>query len=253
MSEQSSDRVQFDFSDCRVLVTGGSSGIGHGIASAFAAAKADVLITGRRAKASEYDVDLSAFRYQQLEMTDSKGITALADGLDGLDILVNNAGLNLPGGQNEYIPEVFEEVVAINLFGSYRMVAACKEKLSASHLEGGASVINLASMSSFFAVPIVPGYGAAKAAIVQMTKNLAVAWVGDGIRVNAVAPGLIESNMTAGMKGVEVLEKPQMERTPMGRWGTPQDIAPAVLFLSSPAARFITGQTLPVDGGYSVS
>lgn len=255
MSERSSDsdRVRFDFSDCRVLVTGGSSGIGHGIASAFADAGADVLITGRRAKASEYDLDLSGFDYQQLEMTDGDGIAALADGLEGLDILVNNAGANLPGGRNEYIPGVFEEVVAINLFGSYRMVAACKEKLAASQLDGGASVINLASMSSYFAVPIVPGYGAAKAAIVQMTKNLAVAWVRDGIRVNAIAPGLIESNMTAAMKGVEVLEKPQMDRTPMGRWGTPKDIAPAVLFLSSPAARFITGQTLPVDGGYSVS
>ncbi|MCP4036894.1 MAG: SDR family oxidoreductase [bacterium] len=253
MSSGSTERVRFDFSGCRVLVTGGSSGIGHGIARAFAHAGAHVAITGRREKASEYDLDLSGFDYFPLEMTDGVAIEALAGRLGSLDILVNNAGANLPGGKNEYIPEVFEEVVSINLFGAYRMAAACKGMLVASTLEGGASVINLASMSSYFAVPMVPGYGAAKAAVVQMTKNLAVAWVSDGIRVNAVAPGLIESNMTAVMKGVEALEKPQMDRTPMGRWGTPQDIAPAVLFLSSSAASFITGQTLPVDGGFSVS
>jgi len=133
------------------------------------------------------------------------------------------------------------------------MAAACKEKLAASGLDGGASVLNLASMSAFFAVPLVPGYGAAKAAVVQMTKNLAVAWARDGIRVNCVAPGLIETRMTAVMKGIEALEKPQIDRTPQGRWGTPEDVAPAALFLTSPAARFITGQTLNVDGGYSVA
>jgi NAD(P)-dependent dehydrogenase (short-subunit alcohol dehydrogenase family) len=86
-----------------------------------------------------------------------------------------------------------------------------------------------------------------------MTKNLAVTWVNDGIRVNAIAPGLILSNMTAAMKGVPVLEDPEIGRTPMGRWGTPEDIAPAALFLASTSASFITGQTLNVDGGYSVA
>ena len=123
---------------------------------------------------------------------------------------------------------------------------------AASGLDGGASVLNIASMSAYFALPMVPAYGAAKAAVVQMTKNLAVAWVNDGIRVNAVAPGIIESNMTSAMKGIEALEKPQIDRTPMHRWGTPEDVAPAFLFLASSAARFITGQTLPVDGGYSI-
>lgn len=111
----------------------------------------------------------------------------------------------------------------------------------------------MASMGAFFAVPIVPGYAAAKAATVQMTKNLAATWAGEGVRVNAVAPGLIETNMTALMKGVDALEKPFLDRTPMARWGTPDDIAPVVLFLASSAARFITGQTIAVDGGFSIA
>jgi NAD(P)-dependent dehydrogenase (short-subunit alcohol dehydrogenase family) len=245
--------VSFSFEGCRALVTGGSSGIGTRIASAFQEAGAEVTITGTRAKASDYERDLSAFSYRQLAMPDSAGIEALAESLSGLDVLVNNAGANFPGGQNEAIPDVFEQSVAINLFGAYRLSIATKAMLLESELDGGASVINLASMSSFFAVPVVPGYGAAKAAVVQMTKNLGVSWAREGIRVNAVAPGLIESNMTAAMKGVDALEKPHMDRTPMGRWGTPDDIAPPILFLASPAARFITGQTLAVDGGYSVA
>jgi 3-oxoacyl-[acyl-carrier protein] reductase len=244
--------LRYDFGGCRVLVTGGSRGIGAGIARAFADAGADVTVTGTRAGPSDYDADLSAYTYRRLRVTDPAEIAAVADALDGLDILVNNAGRTL-AAKNEYAPEVFEEAVAINLFGAYRMAAACKAKLAASRLEGGASVVNLASMSSFFAVPIVPGYGAAKAGVVQMTKNLAVAWVRDGIRVNCVAPGLIASDMTAVMRGVEALEKPVLDRTPMARWGTAEDVAPAVLFLASPAARFITGQTLAVDGGYSVA
>ena len=248
-----SNETSFDFSGSRVLVTGGSNGIGAAIATGFATAGAEVVITGTRASASEYDRDLSAYEYRQLQLTDKEAVDALAASFDRLDVLVNNAGGNFPGGKHEAVPDVFEESVAINLFGGYRLAVGCKDKLAASSLEGGGSVINMASMGAFFAVPIVPGYAAAKAATVQMTKNLAATWAGEGIRVNAVAPGLIESNMTALMKGVDMLEKPFIDRTPMARWGTPEDIAPVTLFLASSAARFITGQTVLVDGGFSIA
>ena len=151
----SNANVTYDFSGSRVLVTGGSSGIGAGIARAFLAAGARVAITGTRTSASDYEHDLSAFTYHSLQLTDHAAIQRVADAQDGLDVLVNNAGATFPGGRNEYIPEVFEEAVAINLFGAYRMAAACKAKLVASTLAGGASVINMASMSSYFAVPMV--------------------------------------------------------------------------------------------------
>jgi NAD(P)-dependent dehydrogenase (short-subunit alcohol dehydrogenase family) len=246
------DRVRFNFSGIRVLVTGGSSGIGLGIAQAFAAADAEVIITGTRAAASDYDSDLSAFDFRCLDVREGAALDALAASLGSLDVLVNNAGAHLMA-RDEWQPEVFEEAVAINLFGAFHLAIACKPLLAQSALEGGASVLNMASMSAFVAVPFVPGYGAAKAAVVQMTKNLGVAWAKEGVRVNAVAPGIIESNMTAAMKGVEALEGPEIARTPMGRWGTPADVAPAFLFLASPEARFITGQTLCVDGGYSAN
>ena len=245
--------VTFDFRGCHVLVTGGTSGIGHAIAHAFHTAGAHVTVTGTRARADAYDVDLAPFTYHQCHMSVPGEIGALAAALGSLDVLVNNAGQNLPGGRSEYDPDVFEEVVAVNLFGAFRMADLCRPLLARSRLKGGASMINLASMASYFGVEIVPGYGAAKAGIVQMTKTLAVAWARHAIRVNAIAPGVVETAMTAPMMGVDELTGPLLARTPMGRFATPDDIAPVALFLASPAARYITGQTLPVDGGFSVA
>jgi 3-oxoacyl-[acyl-carrier protein] reductase len=242
--------VRFAFDEARVLVTGGSNGIGLGIARAFADAGAQVTITGRQPSAAEYPHDLARFAYRPLDVRDAAAIARLAADHPALDVLVNNAGANFARDPSEWDPAVFEDSIRVNLFSAFRLASACKAALGRSTLDGGGSVLNVASMASFMAVPVVPGYGAAKAGIVQLTKNLAVAWAADRIRVNAVAPGLIESNMTAGMKGRTAVEGPQLDRTPMHRWGTPDDVAPAFLFLASAAARFITGQTLCVDGGY---
>jgi NAD(P)-dependent dehydrogenase (short-subunit alcohol dehydrogenase family) len=245
---------RFDYSGCRVLVTGGTSGIGHGVAAAFVDAGAEVVVTGRRAAASEYDTDLGQFAYRQAEMTDSESLVRLVAGLDRLDVLVNNAGSNLVA-KDEWKPEVFAEALQLHLVSAFRLAVALKPLLAKSVIRGGGSVLNCASMSAFRSVPLVPGYGAAKAGIVQLTLNLGVAWAKDDVRVNAVAPGLIETGMTAVMKakGMEALEQAELARVPMGRWGQPADVAPAFLFLASPEAGFITGQTLCVDGGFSAA
>lgn len=246
------DHIKFDYSGVKVLITGGSNGIGYGIAAAYREAGAQVTITGTRASAEDYDNDLSGMDYRQLLVTDNAMIESVAASLDGLDILINNAGASLPGGKDEYQPEVFEESVQINLTSAYRMANACKSMLAESQFSGGASVIGMGSLTSLMGNEIVPGYGAAKAGLVQLTKTLSIAWANDNIRVNAIIAGLIQSNMTAAMISIDEMISPVIARTPMGRVGTPDDIAGAVLFLTSPAAGYVTGQALPVDGGYSI-
>ncbi|SFV12495.1 SDR family NAD(P)-dependent oxidoreductase [Pseudoduganella namucuonensis] len=247
-----SGAVRFDYGGCQVLVTGGTSGIGAGIAAAYRAAGASVAITGTRASAAGYDADLAGYRYLQLDLERPAQVAEVTAALPALDMLVNNAGTAFPGGLDESDPDVFLRALDINLVSAYRLARACRPLLARSRMPGGAGVLGIASLTSLFGNPLVPGYGAAKAGLVQLTKSLAMGWARDGIRVNAVAAGLIETRLTAAHVGDADALAPWLARTPLGRVGVPDDIAGTALFLTSGAAAYVTGQCWVVDGGYSV-
>lgn len=246
--------VKHDFNGAHVLVTGGTSGIGAATAQGYLEAGAAVTITGTRGSAGDYEGDLSGYRYLQLDVEDKASIDAVAAALPRLDILVNNAGIALPSlGLDEWEPDVFDRAVNMLLNAAFRMTRRTIDLLAASDLPGGGSVIGIASMSSFFGMSIVPGYGAAKTGLVGLTRTMAVEWGPRGVRANAVAAGLTKSRMTSHTFTEDARMQPMLARTPLGRLGAPEDIADAILFLTSPAASWITGQTLYVDGGYTVS
>ena len=242
--------LTFDFTGANILVTGGTAGIGNGIARAFADAGAAVTITGTRTSAADYDDDLSAFTYRQCQVREPESIDALADSLGDLDVLVNNAGGPYPAG-DEYDPDGYVASVTQNMFGPMRLTMKCYDRLKSSNAPGGASVVNIVSMSAFRSAVFVPGYASSKMGLVALTMNLSRRWATDGIRVNAVAPGLIDTRMThPAMNIPEVMDVEIGFHTPLGRPGTPEDCAGAVLFLCTGAASYITGTSIAVDGGY---
>ncbi|MCX6605664.1 MAG: SDR family oxidoreductase [Acidobacteria bacterium] len=225
------DVSMFDFSGKTAVVTGGTSGIGAAIGAAFAAAGAKVVAAGLPA----------------LDVTDSEAVEALFAGLDRVDFLVNAAGVIRRDA--EYELPVFAQVMDVNLLGTMRCCMAAKAKLA----ESGGAVVNVASMLSFFGGPRVPAYAASKGAIVQLTKSLAVAWAAEGIRVNAIAPGWIATPLTQSLQDDPARSAGLIDRTPMKRWGKPEELAPLVLFLCSESASFMTGAVVPIDGGYSAA
>ena len=249
-----SNAAHFDFSGAKILVTGGTSGIGAGIASAYLAAGAEVTITGTRAGAEDYDTDLAGFQYLQLDLENMAQVDEVAQAQTRLDVLVNNGGIALPAlGLNEWDPETFARAINIHLVSGFRLARGCRDALRASALSGGASVIGVASMTSYFGIGMLPGYGAGKTGLLGVTRAMASEWGPVGIRANCVAVGLCESRMTSATIANPEWSAPTLARTPLGRHGTPADVAAAVLFLSSAEASWITGQTLPIDGGYTVA
>jgi NAD(P)-dependent dehydrogenase (short-subunit alcohol dehydrogenase family) len=234
----------FDFAGAEVLVIGASrAGIGAAVARAFRGAGARVTITGAEAAAAPEDAD---FPYLRLDVTDMDAVAALAGATARLDVLVNAAAITARG--EEMAPDFFAHVLDVNLTGTFRAMLAFHAALKAA----GGCVVNIASMYARFGSPRNPAYGASKAGVEQLTKSMAIAWAADGIRVNAVAPGFIVTAQSARARQDPAFVARVTERTPLARWGEPGDLAGPVMFLASPAAAFITGTCLAVDGGYAI-
>jgi 2-dehydro-3-deoxy-D-gluconate 5-dehydrogenase len=228
-----------DFSGRRALITGGTSGIGLALAAGFAQAGATVTAVGLGSAAASPE----GVTFVDGDVTDPMCIPGVLAGVDRLDAVVCCAGIIRR--DEEHDPEVFAQVLDVNLTGTMRTLTACHDLLRASQ---GAAVAT-ASMLSYVGGPRVPGYAASKGGIVSLVRSLAGAWAPE-VRVNAIAPGWIATALTAALREPGGAGDTILARTPLGRWGDPEDLVGPALFLCSDAARFITGAVLPVDGGY---
>jgi NAD(P)-dependent dehydrogenase (short-subunit alcohol dehydrogenase family) len=236
------------FNNKVVLLTGGTSGIGLGIANAFANQGARVIATGAtRAEVDQVKSMNSGIDFKQLDVSTSENIQNFFENIDTLDVLINCAGIIKR--ELEHDPEVFQEVINVNLNGTMRACSAARHFLK----ETNGSIINIASMLTFFGGGLVPAYSASKGGIAQLTKSLAIAYASDQIRVNAIAPGWIKTPLTTALQEDENRANAILSRTPMNRWGEPEDLAGPAMFLASDDAKFVTGSIIPVDGGYMIT
>jgi 2-deoxy-D-gluconate 3-dehydrogenase len=253
-------RDLFNLHNKVAVVTGGNGGIGKAIAYGLAAAGADIVIAARDEskinKAVEnirnkfgtqvLGVSVNVLSDDQIKLLMEKSLERFGH----IDILVNNAGINIRKMPQDYAVTEWDEILDINLRGAFLCSQAVYPAMKAS---GKGKIINIGSMNCIFGGAKLAPYGVSKAGIAQLTRSLAVAWAPDNIQVNALLPGFINTELTVqARKDMPGFEERVMARTPASRWGEPEDIVGAAIFLASRAADFITGVSLPVDGGYSV-
>ena len=238
------------------LITGGGSGIGLDIARCMVQAGARVVITGRREQPLQEATEQLGERgyYRVNDVTARGALEELVDGIETelgpIDILVNNAGINMKKPALEVTDEDFDRIVHTNLNSVFSLTRTCAQRMMARQ---SGSIIMISSMAAYYGIDRVAAYAASKSGVEGMVKVLASEFSGNGVRVNAIAPGFIETAMSkTAMGGDPDRFARAMRRTPMGKFGQPEDIGWAAVFMASDAARYITGVSLPVDGGNSI-
>ena len=240
-----------DYSGKTVLVVGGSSGIGNGIARAFRAQGARVHVWGTRAAAADYSgvegSDLEGLGYTQVDVADFDAIAAAPLPFDTLDVLVLSQGMVLYK-RAEFQTAGFRQVVDVNL----NSLMACAEKFQPQLAATKGSLLIVSSTAAYHATMGNPAYGASKTGAMGLTRTLGQAWAPLGIRVNGIAPGMVPTKMTEVTVKNPARAEATLRRIPLGRFGSPEDMAGVALFLASPMAAYVVGQTIVVDGGLTL-
>jgi 2-deoxy-D-gluconate 3-dehydrogenase len=241
----------FDLTGRTAVVTGGARGLGRGITEGLLRAGAEVVVLQRSEPPADLVSEAAGRLYAYAaDLSDQSGLDDVAAAVlaeHRVDILVNNAGIQFRSPAEEFPLDRFDEVLAVNL----RAVFALSQAFGRGMLErASGKIVNVASLLSFQGGITVPAYAASKGAVAQLTKALCNEWAGRGVNVNAVAPGYMDTELNTALLADPARSEAISSRIPAGRWGTPADIAGAVVYLSSPAADYVHGVILPVDGGW---